>query len=85
MIIIGLLCALVAIAFPVSRQKGNMRLAASSLVGTGFVIGAVAQIGSGGAMWPAIFGVVAGIFLDYVGWRKYRRDPEGRTRPAKML
>ena len=84
-IICALLCAFIAALMPVSRAKGQTRLAASLLVGAGFTVGALVQIEKQAHLWPGIAGLAAGVFLSWIGLRKYRRDPEGLTPAAKML
>ena len=84
-IVVARLCAFIAALMPVSRSKGQTRLAVSLLVGAGFVLGALSQMAKEGHLWPGILGFAAGAFLSWIGLRKYRRDPEGITPAAKML
>jgi hypothetical protein len=84
-ILLAVLCVLVAAVMPISKAKGQTRLAASLLVGAGFVLGALFQMTKEGHIWPGIGGLAAGAFLAWVGLRKFRRDPEGITPAAKML
>jgi hypothetical protein len=84
-ILIGLACALIATLMPVATPKGRIRLASSLAVGLGFIIGAIGQVVEEGNIWPGGLGFVVGIFLSWIGVRKYHRDPKGKTRANQML
>lgn len=84
-IVLGLIFAIVASLTPVSKQKGLLRLVASLLVACAFWEAATIQMLGEHRLWPGAFGIGAGAFLAWIGYRKYKRDPEGRTPPAQML
>ena len=54
------------------------------LHGGGFVVGGLDQIVKEDHLWPGSIGLLAGVFLVWIGLRKHRRDPEGRT-PARSI
>jgi len=83
LVVLAVMCVLVAALTPVSRAKGRLRLAGSLSIGAVFFIGSVPQIFAVG--WPAVIGTFCGVFLAWVGLRKYRRDPEGRSPSAQIL
>jgi len=85
LIVFGLVFALVAALRPVSRFKGQARLFSSLLVGGAFFIGGFTQIRQSAQLWPGSFGVLAGLWLAWIGWRKFERDPDGKTSASKML
>ena len=85
LVLLGLAFAVGAAFTSVSSQKGLRRLAASVLIAAAFVVGSVAQMLGEHRLWPGAFGIGAGAFLVWVGWRKYKRDPHGHTRPAQIL
>jgi hypothetical protein len=85
LIISGLACAFIAAVTRVSLRKGTLRLLASLLVSAAFVAGASIQIANEDKVWPDSFGVGAGLFLTWIGWRKYRKDPTGTTPASRML
>jgi len=76
---------LIALAVPVSRAKGRMRLMGSCLIGTAFLLASLTEMIYERAFWPKVIVALAGIFLIWVGFRKYQRDPDGKTPAAKML
>jgi hypothetical protein len=78
-------CVVIAALTPVSRAKGRIRLAASLFIGIAFPLGALSQAIGEGKLLPSVVGFVAGVFLVWIGLRKYRRDPEGRTPSAQIL
>lgn len=81
----GLAFAVVAAFTPVSPQKGLRRLVASLLVGAAFAGGSTLQMFIERHLWPGAFGLAAGVFLVWLGLRKHKRDPDGRTPAAQML
>lgn len=85
LILLGLAAALVAALSAVSPQKGLWRLAGSLLVGAAFTVGSMAQMVKETRLWPGIFGLGAGAFLMWIGYRKYKKDPRGNTPAAQML
>ena len=85
LVLLGLVCALVAALSARSSQKGLCRLAASLLVGAAFTVGSIAQMIKETRLWPGVFGLGAGAFLMWVGYRKYQKDPKGKTPAAQML
>ena len=85
LVLMGLGCMLVAALKSVSSQKGLWRLAASLLVGAAFIVGSIAQVVKQNQLWPGVFGLGAGAFLMWVGYRKYKKDPNGKTPVAQML
>ena len=85
LILLGLTFALLAAIIKVSERKGLFRLAASIAVALGFAIGGAAQMTGEKRIWPGCFGLVVSCFLAWIGFRKFNRDPEGRTPPASML
>lgn len=78
-------CVLIAALTRVSRAKGRIRLAGALLIGTAFPVAALSQAITVGKVLPGVIGVLGGLFLVWVGLRKYRRDPEGRTPLAQIL
>jgi hypothetical protein len=84
-VLLGLIFAAVASLTPISPRKGLLRLIASGLVGAAFVEGSIVQMFGEHRLWPAAFGIGAGAFLAWIGYRKYKRDPDGHTAAAQML
>jgi lipopolysaccharide export LptBFGC system permease protein LptF len=82
--LLALFCVLIAAVISVSKAKGQLRLMASILVAAGFILGSLLQMVSEKRLWPGSLGVVAGVFLAWIGLRKYRRDPDGRT-PSRLI
>ena len=78
-------CAVIAALTPVSRAKGYTRLAASLFCGPALMLHLLAQAFDEGEFLPGVIGLFVGVFLVWVGLRKHRRDPEGRTPPAQIL
>jgi hypothetical protein len=83
-ILLGLACLLVAALTPVSPRKGWARLFASLLVGTAFVLGSCWQMVKDNRTAPGAIELGVGLFLVYVGVRKFKRDPEGKTPVASI-
>ena len=78
-------CALAGALIPRSRAKGRLRLLGSLLIGCAFPVMALSQAVAQHKALLIVVGLVCGSFLVWVGFRKYRRDPEGRTPPAQIL
>jgi threonine/homoserine/homoserine lactone efflux protein len=78
-------CVVIAALAPVSRAKGRMRLAGSLSIGIAIPLGGLSQAIREGKLLPSIVGLLGGVFLVWVGLRKYQRDPEGRTPSAQIL
>jgi sulfite exporter TauE/SafE len=70
---------------PTSRLKGRVRLASSLLVGAAFPVMAISQGVMQRKPLLSVVELIAGAFLVWLGLRKYRRDPEGRTPSAQIL
>ncbi|MBB6143466.1 hypothetical protein HNQ77_001410 [Silvibacterium bohemicum] len=85
LIFLAILCVVAAAFQPSSRFKGRTRLLGSLCVGAALCLGPLPQIIKSGRLWPGILGVIFGIFLGWLGLRKYRRDPEGHTLAAAIL
>lgn len=83
--VLAVVSVMIAAVTPTSRTKGRLRLAGSLLIGTAFVVGSLCQALIEAKLWLGLVGVSAGLFLGWVGMRKYRRDPEGRTRASQIL
>jgi threonine/homoserine/homoserine lactone efflux protein len=79
------LSALIALLIPVSQSKGRVRLIGSCLIGAAFLLASLTEMIHRKQLWPEGILTAGGIFLVWVGIRKYRRDPEGRTPAAKIL
>ena len=85
-LVIGSLgCGFVAIAIRPSLVRGRIRLLGSILIALAMSLGGIEQTVTTYDFAPIVIGLLAGVVLAWVGVRKYRRDPEGRTRPAQML
>jgi hypothetical protein len=78
-------CVVIAALTPVSRAKGRIRLSASLFIGIAIPLGALSQAIAEGKLLLGVAGLVGGVFLVWIGLRKYRRDPEGRTPSAQIL
>jgi len=78
-------CGVIAAFTPISRLKGRARLAGSLFVGIAIPLGALSEAIAHRNIVTAVIGLTAGVFLVWVGMRKYRRDPEGRTPSAQIL
>jgi hypothetical protein len=78
-------CGVIAALIPISRIKGQLRLAGSLLIGIAFCIGALSQGVAEHNLRLSVAGFLCGGFLVWLGLRKYRRDPEGRTRASQIL
>jgi hypothetical protein len=85
LILLGLTCALIAVFAPVSPRKGWTRLLSSVLVSAAFAVGSISQIVKDHRLWPGGYGLGAAVFLAWIGMRKRKRDPEGKTPAASML
>ena len=81
-VLLAVACVVIAALTPVSRRKGQLRLAGSISIGILFLLSSAL---SHALIKQKVFGAVAGAFLIWVGWRKYRLDPQGRTPSAKIL
>ena len=84
LILLAVLCVAVAAVIPISRTKGQVRLAGSLLAGAAFVVGSLLPM-AGGKLWQRSVGVAMGALLAWFGLREYRRDSEGRTPAATVL
>ena len=82
---IRVLCVIIAALRPVSRQKGQARLLASLFGGAVVSVDSLSKIGKEYLLWPATIELAGGFCLIWLGLRKYRRDPEGRTPAATIL
>lgn len=78
-------CGVIAALTPVSRTKGRLRVAGSLLIGMAISFGALSQGVAEGNLWLGLVGFLCGVCLVWLGLRKYRRDPEGRTRASQIL
>jgi hypothetical protein len=85
LIILAVVSVAIAMLIPRSRAKGRMRLAGSLLLGLAFIVTFPGLLQQTPHSWRAIVVPVGGVFLIWVGVRKYRRDPEGRTPAARIL
>jgi high-affinity Fe2+/Pb2+ permease len=85
LILTGLLSALIAALQPASTLKGRARLLSSFAVAAGFLAGGVEQVWSESRLWPGSVGLLIALWLAWIGWRKYQRDPDGKTPASKML
>jgi hypothetical protein len=85
LIMLGLLCALIAALQGISRSKGKARLLSSFSIAGGLFISGVLQIPIDRKPWPGDLLPLAGIFLAWIGWRKFERDPNGKKPASKML
>lgn len=85
LVLLGLAALLASVLMPVSPRKGWARLSASLLVAAAFALGSSAQMVQEHRPWPGIVGLAIGLFLVYVGFRKQKRDPHGRTPTASMF
>jgi len=83
--LLALVSVPIAAVMQPSRSKGQLRLLGSMSLAAGFVVGSILQMAAESREWPASLGLAAGIFLAWVGLRKYRKDPDGRTPPADIL
>ena len=84
-VVAAALSVLIATLTPVSRFKGRIRLLGSCLVGVAFLVTSVTEMIRAEKLWPQSLLTAAGIFLIWIGFRKYQRDPKGRTRTASIL
>ena len=82
LIILAAVSVPIAALIPISNSKGRVRLAGSLLLGTGFILMGVVHVIVNQRYWLLVIG---GGFLIWVGLRKYRRDPQGRTSSAAIL
>jgi hypothetical protein len=83
-IVAAVLCVVVAALLPVSKAKGWTRLSGSLSLGTGLAMGLL-QAAPEGHLWQRFMGLVLVLILMWVGVRKHKRDPEGRTPSAQIL
>ena len=84
-ILLAVACVLVQALMPVSRTKGNTRLAGSILLGGGLSAESLIQMASQHGFWPEVILLPMGGVLIWLGVRKRSRDPEGKTPPAAIL
>jgi hypothetical protein len=84
-ILLAVVCVLVQALMPVSRTKGNTRLAGSILLSAGLCAESLIQMTSQHGFWPKVILLPMGGVLSWLGVRKHSRDPEGRTPPAAIL
>jgi hypothetical protein len=84
LIVIGAISALIALAIPISKIKGIMRLIGSFTVGAGFCSASYAILKQGLVVQGTLI-ITFGLLLLWLGLRKYQRDPEGRTPAASIL
>jgi hypothetical protein len=84
-LLLALVCVLVQALMPVSRTKGNTRLAGSILLGGGLSAESLIQMASQHGFWPEVTLLPMGGVLIWLGVRKHSRDPEGKTPPAAIL
>jgi hypothetical protein len=84
MIVLAVISVPIAAVIPNSKAKGHIRLLGSLFVGAGFGLDSLLQLTRGGRSWPGLFELIAGAFLVWLGLRKQRRDPEGKT-PADSI
>ncbi len=85
LILIAFMCILIAALIPASKAKGQVRLLGSLFVGTGFCLDSLLHLMEGTESLQRSIELLAGAMLIWLGSRKYRRDPEGRTPPASIL
>ncbi len=85
MILSGLLCAMIAALQPISLLKGKARLVSSFLVAGGIFLSGAVQIPIDHRPWPGGLLPLGAVFLAWIGWWKFERDPEGRTSASKIL
>ena len=83
LILLAVLCVAVAAVLPISRTKGQVRLAGSLSLGAAFAVGSL--LSTTGQSWQRGVGVVMGAFLAWIGLRKDRRDPDGKTSARSMF
>ena len=84
-IVLAVICVLIAALVPTSKTKGQIRLFGSLFVGAAFGLDALLQLTAGNGAWPRFFELIVGVLLIWLGFRKHRRDPEGRTPAASIL
>lgn len=85
LVLLAVLCVIIAALTPVSRLKGQLRLLGSLLAGAAFCTGSVVQVAQDHRQWPGLLLSAMGGCLIWLGLRKYRRDPEGKTPSATIL
>jgi len=84
-VILGLISSLVAAFLRESAAKGRARLLGAVTVGISwtlyFLVGGTREH----LLGAQFIGVFGGVFLIWLGIRKQRRDPLGKTRAAQIL
>jgi hypothetical protein len=85
LIVLAVICVLIAALVPVSKAKGLVRLLGSLFVGAGFSFDSLLQLTRGNEAWQRLFELMVSALLVWLGFRKHRRDPEGRTPAASIL
>ena len=83
LILLAVLCVVVAAILPISRTRGQFRLAGSLSVGAAFVVGSL--LSATGQSWQRGVAIAVGAFLAWIGLRKYRADPNGKTPASSIL
>lgn len=78
-------CVVIAALTPVSLTKGRIRLSGSLFAGIAVPLSVLSQAIREGKLLLSVVGLLGGVVLVWVGLRKYRRDPEGRTPSAQIL
>lgn len=78
-------CVMLAALTSISSAKGRIRLVGSVFIGLAIVLSGLSKAIGEGKPQLGVFGLLGGILLMWLGLRKYRRDPEGRTPPARIL
>lgn len=84
-ILLAVFCVLVQTLMPISRTKGNTRLAGSIVLGGGLTAESVIQMASQHRFWPEVILLPMSGVLIWLGVRKHSRDPEGKTPTAAIL
>lgn len=85
LVLCAVLCVFIAALVPASHKKGRIRLAGSLFIGAAFPVATSAQSLIERKLLPLLVGLIVGSFLAWIGWRKYRRDPQGKTPAAQIL
>ena len=83
LIALAVICVAAAAILPMSRTKGQVRLAGSLSIGAAFAAGSL--LSTTGQSWQHGVGVAMGASLAWIGLRKYRRDPDGKTSNYSIL
>jgi hypothetical protein len=85
LILLALVTVIAAALMPISLRKGKTRLYGSLFVSAAFLTASISQMVEARRLWPEAILLVGASFLAWLGIRKYRRAPEGRTRSAQIL